>query len=298
MEKGITFNIQKFSIHDGPGIRTTVFFKGCPLRCEWCSNPESQIKNVQILHDQSKCSYCLSCVAACPNGAITHEDNKIIINEGKCVGCLTCVNSCPNRALSYEGDYQTIEEIVDICMQDIDFYEESGGGVTISGGEGMSQPEFLKRLIAELKKNSVHVAIETTGYVKKETFEELARELDLLLFDVKHYDREKHYNGTKVYNDLIVENLKWAIDNGIEVLPRIPVIPDFNDSLEDAEGLAKLLVEVGAKKVQLLPFHQFGEKKYELLNRNYKYKNKKALYPEDLEEYQKIFEDKGLNCFF
>lgn len=298
MEKGITFNIQKFSIHDGPGIRTTVFFKGCPLRCEWCSNPESQIKNVQILHDQSKCSYCLSCVAACPNGAITHEDNKIIINEGKCVGCLTCVNLCPNRALSYEGDYQTIEEIVDICMQDIDFYEESGGGVTISGGEGMSQPEFLKRLIAELKKNSVHVAIETTGYVKKETFEELARELDLLLFDVKHYNREKHYNGTKVYNDLIVENLKWAIDNGIEVLPRIPVIPDFNDSLEDAEGLAKLLVEVGAKKVQLLPFHQFGEKKYELLNRNYKYKNKKALYPEDLEEYQKIFEDKGLNCFF
>ena len=298
MEKGITFNIQKFSIHDGPGIRTTVFFKGCPLRCEWCSNPESQIKNVQILHDQSKCSYCLSCVAACPNGAITHEDNKIIINEDKCVGCLTCVNSCPNRALSYEGDYQTIEEIVDICMQDIDFYEESGGGVTISGGEGMSQPDFLKKLIAELKKNSVHVAIETTGYVKKETFEELARELDLLLFDVKHYDREKHYNGTKVYNDLIVENLKWAIDNEIEVLPRIPVIPDFNDSLEDAEGLAKLLVEVGAKKVQLLPFHQFGEKKYELLNRNYKYKNKKALYPEDLEEYQKIFLDKGLNCFF
>ena len=298
MEKGITFNIQKFSIHDGPGIRTTVFFKGCPLRCEWCSNPESQIKNVQILHDQSKCSYCLSCVAACPNGAITHEDNKIIINEDKCVGCLTCVNSCPNRALSYEGDYQTIEEIVDICMQDIDFYEESGGGVTISGGEGMSQPEFLKKLIVELKKNSVHVAIETTGYVKKETFEELARELDLLLFDVKHYDREKHYNGTKVYNDLIVENLKWAIDNGIEVLPRIPVIPDFNDSLEDAEGLAELLVEVGAKKVQLLPFHQFGEKKYELLNRNYKYKNKKALYPEDLEEYKKIFLDKGLNCFF
>lgn len=298
MEKGITFNIQKFSIHDGPGIRTTVFFKGCPLRCEWCSNPESQIKNVQILHDQSKCSYCLSCVAACPNGAITHEDNKIIINEDKCVGCLTCINSCPNRALSYEGDYQTIEEIVDICMQDIDFYEESGGGVTISGGEGMSQPDFLKKLIAELKKNSVHVAIETTGYVKKETFEELARELDLLLFDVKHYDREKHYNGTKVYNDLIVENLKWAIDNGIEVLPRIPVIPDFNDSLEDAEGLAKLLVEVGAKKVQLLPFHQFGEKKYELLNRNYKYKNKKALYPEDLEEYRKIFLDKGLNCFF
>lgn len=298
MEKGITFNIQKFSIHDGPGIRTTVFFKGCPLRCEWCSNPESQIKNVQILHDQSKCSYCLSCVAACPNGAITHEDNKIIINEDKCVGCLTCVNSCPNRALSYEGDYQTIEEIVDICMQDIDFYEESGGGVTISGGEGMSQPDFLKKLIAELKKNSVHVAIETTGYVKKGTFEELAKELDLLLFDVKHYDREKHYNGTKVYNDLIVENLKWAIDNGIEVLPRIPVIPDFNNSLEDAEGLAKLLVEAGAKKVQLLPFHQFGEKKYELLNRNYKYKNKKALYPEDLEEYQKIFLDKGLNCFF
>lgn len=298
MEKGITFNIQKFSIHDGPGIRTTVFFKGCPLRCEWCSNPESQLENVQILHDQSKCSKCLSCVGVCANQAISFENDKIIIDEDKCVGCLTCVDSCPNRALSYEGDYQTVDEIVEICMQDIDFYEESGGGVTISGGEGMSQPEFLKKLIAELKKNSVHVAIETTGYIEKEIFEELAKELDLLLFDVKHYDREKHYKGTKVYNDLIVENLKWAIDNGIEVLPRIPVIPDFNDSLEDAEGLAKLLIEVGAKKVQLLPFHQFGEKKYDLLNRNYKLKNKKALYPEDLEEYQKIFADKGLNCFF
>ena len=164
--------------------------------------------------------------------------------------------------------------------------------MTISGGEGMSQPDFVKALVNKLKDEGIHVAIETTGYIQPQIFQDLALLFDLLLFDVKHYDSEQHFLGTAVHN------LQWAIDQGIEVLPRIPVIPDFNASLEDAKGLAKLLQSVGAKRVQLLPFHQFGEKKYELLNRDYHLKNKKALHKEDLQDYQNIFLEQGLDCFF
>lgn len=298
MDKGMIFNIQKFSIHDGPGIRTTVFFKGCPLKCQWCSNPESQLDHIQILYDYNKCSHCLSCLKTCPQQALKHVNNRILVDTHKCNGCLTCIHTCPMNALKNEGEYQTVDEIVKVCLQDKDFYEESDGGVTISGGEGMSQPQFLNKLIKELKNNNIHLAIETTGYIPQDIFKDLAKQFDLLLFDIKHYDSYKHYIGTTVNNELIIDNLKWAIDNHIDVLPRIPVIPDFNDTLEDANGLAALLIQVGASRVQLLPFHQFGEKKYDMLNKEYALKNKKALYPEDLKDYQHIFIDKGLDCFF
>ena len=298
MDKGIVFNIQKFSIHDGPGIRTTVFLKGCPLRCQWCSNPESQLDKVQILYDYKKCIHCQTCVHTCPKQAISMIDEHIHIDFNKCIGCLECVNNCPAGALSHEGEYKDIKDIVSVCMQDKDFYEESDGGVTISGGEGFAQPAFLESLVKELKKNDLHVAIETTGYVSSELFQKLAPLFDLLLFDVKHYDTNKHHLGTGVYNEQIISNLKWAMENHLAVLPRIPVIPGFNETLDDAKGIAELLKSIRASKVQLLPFHQFGEKKYELLNKNYLLKDKKALYPEDLEDYQKIFLDKGLDCFF
>lgn len=295
---GIVFNIQKFSLHDGPGIRTTVFLKGCPLKCKWCANPESQEENIQVLYNDANCVHCLACINACPHHAITHLNNRIEINPDLCKGCLSCVGICPKGALKNEGDYKTVEEVIRVCLQDIDFYEESEGGVTISGGEGMSQPLFLKELVKELKNHHIHVAIETTGYIEHELFKDLAGMFDLLLFDVKHYDTNKHYEGTSVHNELIVHNLKWAIENNINVLPRIPVIPDFNASLEDASGLADLLNHVHAKQVQLLPFHQFGENKYKLLNKEYIYKNIKALYPEDLADYKQVFIDKGLHCFF
>ena len=296
---GIVFNIQKFSIHDGPGIRTTVFLKGCPLRCKWCANPESQLSQVQILYDREKCAHCGTCTHVCPNHAISMgDDGYVNVDPSKCIGCLQCVKNCPAKALSYEGETKDVEEVIKVCLQDIDFYEESGGGVTISGGEGMVQPDFVKALLAKLKEHKIHTAIETTGYIKEEIFRELSPMFDLLLFDVKHYDSNKHYEGTHVHNEQIIENLAWAISQGIEVLPRIPVIPDFNDSLDDAKGIAALLNKVSAKKVQLLPFHQFGENKYHLLGKTYAYENVKALHPEDLTDYQRIFLDVGIDCFF
>lgn len=298
MTKGLIFNIQKFSIHDGPGIRTTIFLKGCPLRCKWCANPESQSANVQILWDQKKCVHCLQCVKSCMYQAISCREGEIHIDEALCQGCLNCVSTCLQSALSNEGETKEIEEIVRIALQDKDFYEESGGGITISGGEGMSQPDFLKELVKELKKHNLHLAIETTGYIPKETFHELAPLFDLLLFDVKHYDTNRHFEGTGVHNEQIINNLKWAFHQGLEILPRIPVIPRFNNSIQDAAGLASLLTEIGLKKVQLLPFHQFGERKYEMMHKEYAYKNVRALQKEDLIEYQNEFIKKGLDCIF
>ena len=162
----------------------------------------------------------------------------------------------------------------------------------------MCQPTFLKQLVLKLKEHNLHLAIETTGYVESATFQELAKLFDLLLFDVKHVNNQKHIAGTGVSCDLIKTNLIWALKNNISILPRIPVIPNFNASNEDAKEIASFLANIKIKKAQLLPFHQFGEKKYELLNRNYALKNIKALYPEDLKEYQQIFIDQGIDCFF
>ncbi len=298
MCQGTIFNIQKFSIHDGPGIRTTVFFKGCPLKCKWCSNPESQSTKIQILYDQTKCIYCLNCLNSCPNQAISLIDDQIVIDERKCIGCLTCVNNCFQEALVDEGKKSDVDSIVEECLKDLDFYEESNGGITISGGEAMCQPAFLKQLVLKLKEHNLHVAIETTGYIDTKTFQELAPLFDLLLFDVKHVNNQKHQEGTGVTNDLIKANLNWLIANNINVLPRIPVIPGFNNTLDDAKEIATYLAKINIKKVQLLPFHQFGEKKYDLLNRDYTLKNVKALYPEDLADYQKVFIDNQIDCFF
>ena len=298
MSKGIIFNIQKFSIHDGPGIRTTIFFKGCPLKCAWCSGGGGGGGKVQILYDKNKCRHCLTCINTCKQHAISLVDNQIKIDFDKCVGCLQCVSSCFNNALSHEGKYQEIDEIVDICLQDQDFYEESGGGVTISGGEGMAQPKFLKELVTRLKEHNLHVAIETTGYIQSDIFKELAVMFDLLLFDVKHYDTNKHYEGTKVHNELIIDNLKWAIDHGLTVLPRIPVIPGFNDSNNDAKQFSALLHALSTNRCQLLPFHQFGENKYHLLSRPYDYENVPSLHREDLEDYCDTFHQCGIDAFF
>ena len=298
MCKGMVFNIQKFSIHDGPGIRTTVFLKGCPLRCRWCSNPESQLSKTQILYDASVCIQDGACIQACPQQAVQRKGSRIVINDAQCLGCLRCIATCKAKALQVEGVCRDADEVVATCLQDRDFYEESQGGVTLSGGEALAQPSFAKALVLRLKQEGIHVAVETTGYIQPAVFQKLAPLFDLLLFDIKHYDTEQHVLGTGVNNDLILENLVWSVKHQLCVLPRIPIIPGYNASLQDAKGLAALLTSLPIQRVQLLPFHQFGEKKYEMLNRDYEMKHKKALYPEDLRDYQQIFLNQGIDCFF
>lgn len=295
--KGIVFNIQKFSIHDGPGVRTTVFLKGCPLRCKWCSNPESQRYEPQILYHGAECVHCGKCAVSCPQGAIS-QGGTIRIDHSKCAGCLTCVHGCPKRALTCAGEEKTVDEIFEICMQDFDFYAESGGGITISGGEGMMQPDFVEALLRRLREKEVHTAIETTGCVSPALFQRLASQFDLLLFDVKHWDSAKHLMGTGAGNEQIVGNLRWGHERGLNILPRIPVIPGFNANLEDAQGIAGLLRDIGFTRAQLLPFHQMGERKYTFLNRTYELAGVTALHPEDLTAYRQAFLDRGIGCFF
>lgn len=294
--EGLIFNIQKFSIHDGPGIRTTVFLKGCPLRCKWCANPESQNGKIEIFHDSDKCVQCLSCINTYPELGLQTDGTQIIIPKNLTDTSFTDV--CKVHAFSVEGEYKELEDVVEICLQDVPFYEESGGGVTVSGGEGMSQPHFLEHLIERLKEEGIHTAIETTGAVSGDIFKSLAGKIDLILIDVKHYDSKKHKEGTGFGNEQILENLEWLTNQNIEFLCRIPVIPEFNDSLEDAEKFSELFKRLGIKRVQLLPFHQFGEKKYESMNRDYAYKNYKAYHQEELKDYQNIFLKEGIDCFF
>jgi len=292
------FNIQKYSIHDGPGIRTVVFFKGCPLQCLWCSNPESQNISSQITWDKSKCVKCLHCANNCENKAITYNNSQIVIDHIKCCSCLKCVKNCPTKALKSEGGYLSLSKVLQEVLKDEVFYEESRGGVTLSGGEVLQQHIFATQLLKLLKEKNIHTAIETSGYISNEIFSKFIENVDLLLFDMKHYDREEHFKATNVYNNIIIENLRTAIKQGKDVIVRIPVIPTINSSLEDAKGFCKLLKSVGVSRVNLLPFHQFGEKKYELLNKEYKFKHVKQLHEEDLLEYKDIFIQNGFDCYF
>ena len=252
-ESGVIFNIQKFSLNDGPGIRTVVFLKGCPLRCKWCANPESQGAGLG---------------PAVPGGA------------------------------GLQGRDAALEEVLRVCLQDRPFYEESGGGVTLSGGEPLMQPAFACALLAALKAEGVHTALETTGCVGEEAFRQAAALTDYFLFDVKHWDDARHRAGTGVGLGLIEKNLAGALSAGKDLLPRIPVIPGYNDSLEDAAGFCRKLGAFGLHRAQLLPFHQFGERKYELLGRPYPYAGAAALHPEDLEPYRQAFLAGGVEAFF
>ncbi|NEG96419.1 glycyl-radical enzyme activating protein [Bifidobacterium sp. SMB2] len=253
---GLIFNIQKFSTNDGPGIRTTVFFKGCPLHCPWCANPESINPRIETLTDPS---------------------------TGK---------------TTTEGRHYTIDEVADICEQDRDFYEESGGGVTLSGGEALMQHRFSIPLLRELKRRGIATAMETTGHVAPPIFNKALEELDYLLIDVKHHDREAHKRWVGGYNDLPLKNLASAVERGMEICVRIPVIPGVNNTLEDARAFSILLRSMQIGAVQLLPFHQFGERKYEMLGRSYAMAGVPALHEEDLADYRQIFLDNGIHAYF
>lgn len=254
---GRIFDIQKFSLHDGPGIRTIVFLKGCPMGCAWCSNPGSRKLKVLQVRDPEN----------------------------------------PGGSTSDSRDY-TLDEVMASCLQDLAFYEESGGGVTLSGGEAMVQHRFTIRLLRELKYKGVHTAIETTGYAAPGVFARVLAEVDLAIIDVKHHDRLLHQKWTQVSNELPLRNLAGAIAAGGDVLVRIPVIPGVNNRLQDAVAFCQLLRPIGVKEVQLLPFHQFGERKYELLDWGYQFAGVPALHEEDLADYRTTFCENGVNAFF
>jgi len=270
--EGWIFDIQGYSVHDGPGIRTVVFFKGCPLRCLWCDNPESQESYPQLFYFETLCTRCYRCVAACPTKATTvNSQGAIEIDRDRCKVCGACVKACLSEARAITGKSITVEEVLDAVKKDSQFYWESGGGVTASGGEATSQPDFLLELFKGCRDAGIHTALETCGYVRWEVLETILEYVDLVLFDIKHMDSAKHKELTGVSNELILENAaKIARRGEPPIIIRVPLIPGYNDSEENIKALGEFASKLGLSRVDLLPYHQLGENKYKKLGREYK----------------------------
>ncbi len=276
--KGRIFNIQKFSIDDGPGIRTLVFLKGCPLHCPWCSNPESQAVKAQVMYYLKKCRGCGKCMKICPKNCIMPDEQfGLLTDHSTCIGCGTCVDSCFFNARELLGKDYTEEELMQIILQDYDFYKNSGGGVTFSGGEVMMQPAFLLRMLRCCKEQGIHTAIETCGYAPWESFQDILPYTDLIFYDFKHFDSNKHKQYTGVDNRRIKDNLQRLNLMRANVIVRIPYIPGFNDGFVTMEKMITELRTMRTEKVEILPYHRIGKDKYVGLGKQYVYEDLKSL---------------------
>ena len=296
---GVVFNIQHYSIHDGPGIRTVVFLKGCPLACRWCCNPESVSGKPELGFRQSLCNGCGQCLEPCPRKALSLADgtNSLGIDRFACDSCGICVQSCPRRALTIYGQRMTVGEVVDEVLKDAPFYRRSGGGVTISGGEPLRQPKFLLAILKACRQAGLHTAIETSGYCSSRTFSRVLAEVDLVLFDLKVMSEEEHLALTGRKNSLILNNARLLANSGCAVQPRMPLVPGMNDSTNNLTIIASFLQSIGVPSIELMPYHQFGRGKYVALGKPYKMGDMPNAKPEDVESVCKFLEEQGLKCW-
>ncbi len=272
--KALIFNIQKYNLHDGPGIRTLVFFKGCPLRCLWCSNPEGQARGHQVLFKRDRCVSCGACAEVCPAGVHVMEDGvHRVRRDVVCVGCRRCEAACIQGALSVAGEPRTLESILEVIEEDRPFYRQSGGGVTLGGGEVLMQPEAALGLLTACRRRGLHTAIETCGYTSPEVIRRVAPEVDLFLYDIKHMDSRTHYRLTGVPNETILDNLTWLLENGRNVRVRVPLLRGVNDTDENLgrmfDFLAPWKEHRNFQGVDILPYHRLGVNKYAQLDREY-----------------------------
>lgn len=268
--KGTIFQIERLALHDGPGIRTVVFFKGCPLRCQWCSSPESKTRKPEILYEQQRCTGCLECVAVCPQGALAAEDTgTLVLERNRCQACGLCVKACSSGARSVSGQVVSVEDVVLEIEKDAIFHHRSGGGVTLSGGEPLLQPEFAAALLKACRYRGLHTAMETCAYAQQSLLDSLCPYLDLIYMDLKHLDPDRHEALTGVRNEPIVENIRH-VDACCEptLILRVPLIPGCNDRREDIEQMAVFVSGLQrVQRVELLPYHRYGLRTYERLGR-------------------------------
>ncbi len=294
---GLVFNIERYAIHDGPGIRTLIFLKGCPLRCLWCQNPEGLKPEPEIFWLESSCNRCLKCVDACPESAITIiNGDEIRINPEKCNLCGRCVEICSRGAIIIYGRYMTVDEVMKEISKDEIFYRASNGGITISGGEPLMQNSFTLQLLKECKKRGLHTAIETSGYAEWNALKTIAEYTDLFLYDIKVMDPRKHKEYTGVSNSLILRNLEKLSELGKEVVIRVPVIPGYNDSEENIEKLCAFIKELHLSEMNLLPYNKLAESKYERLCLPYKLKGLQPPSRHKLNKLKAIADKYGIRC--
>ncbi len=265
MNKTKVIEIKRFAVHDGDGIRTTVFLKGCPLKCVWCHNPESIEFKPQVAYYKNKCIGCGECVSVCPEEAHKATQKGHVFKRDLCVACGKCEKVCLGEALKFYGNEMTVDELLPILLEDKDFYETSGGGVTISGGECLMHPEFCCELLKKLKENGVHTAVDTCGFVSRSAIDEVMPYTDIFLYDLKAYDEDVHIKCTGQSNKVILDNLKYIDSCGKQTEIRIPYVPKYNDGQIEkiSEFLSKLNNVV---KVRVLPYHNYAGSKYKALN--------------------------------
>jgi pyruvate formate lyase activating enzyme len=272
---GYVFNIQRYSLHDGPGIRTLVFLKGCPLRCPWCSNPESQRLEPELAYNENKCigfKECSYCVGECPNRAISERDGgRAVIERGACDECFRCVESCPSHAIRIFGKVMSVDEVLEVVEADGIFYARSGGGITLSGGEPLFQAAFAGNLLREAKRRRINTSMETCGFAEWEELEEACRNLDSILYDIKSMDSEKHKQFVGVSNAKILENFRLMCEHFPNLPKRVrtPVIPGFNDSEKDLRAILEFIQNRPGVEFELLTYHRLGQPKYGYLGRDY-----------------------------
>ena len=300
MMRGLIFNIQGFSLQDGPGIRTTVFFKGCPLRCPWCSNPESQNRIAEIALNNTLCNQCGHCIEVCDMQAISLTDDGVSICRESCSkSCAKCVDVCGPGALRVYGKEMTLEEVLQKVMRDKTFYQTSGGGVTAGGGEPLMQSAFVAALFKECQKNDIHTCLDTSGYASRAALEKVLAYTDLVLFDLKLIDPLSHRSVIRKSNQSILQNARIVASRRIPVIFRIPLIPGITDSDENLTGIVAFLKTLdlnGDIEIGLVPYHKYGIGKYDMLDRSYSVAELTSLKDEQIQTRKALIESFGIIC--
>ncbi|UCD10330.1 MAG: glycyl-radical enzyme activating protein [Dehalococcoidales bacterium] len=294
---GIIFNIQKFSVHDGPGIRTTVFMKGCPLTCRWCSNAESISPQPEPGIIVERCTGCGDCVSICPENALGINSRKVVFDRSACNACGECLKSCSEEAITIYGKKVTPNEVLKEVLKDRSFYTGSNGGVTVSGGEPLQQPEFVEELFRKCREEGIHTCLDTCGYAPGKVLRQILQYTDYVLYDLKHMDVDRHKEFTGVDNELITDNARLAAKSDSVVLFRIPLIDRVNSDEDNIRKTVEFIKSLGEKnKVELLPYHRLGIGKYKILGRDYPGREFETPDEGTLKTLADIFIDNGIQC--